>query len=246
MALKSWVRSRPGEDVYLVYLDDSKQEKTKERFAVISAVLVNDLSFHALEQSMGYLYELLDPYVTGKFEELHAADLLAGNPPFEKVGREYVLALFDEGIHLLETLEIPVIYGAVDLNKLHASDYASANATDMAFRICIKLVEGWFRENRPVNLGLLIADDGDKGVKNAMLNAFHLLRRSVISSPPVRGELAHLHDDMYFGASKFSKGIQLADLCSLIIGRHLAGYSETEDLYEKLNKHITKFIIEPS
>jgi len=60
-----------------------------------------------------------------------------------------------------------------------------------------------------------------------------------------RGILEHLHDDMYFGDSKFSKGIQLADVCALVIGRHLLEYSDTEDLYQKLSKNIVKHACEP-
>ena len=92
---------------------------------------------------------------------------------------------------------------------------------------------------------LLISDDGDPKVKHAMQNTFHVLRKTVMSSPPVYGELPHLHDDMYFGASKFSKGIQLADLCALLISRHLAEYSDTEDLFQKLSKSVVASMVKP-
>ena len=90
-----------------------------------------------------------------------------------------------------------------------------------------------------------MSDNGDKGVKEAMLKSFHLFRNRAISSPLVRGVLEHLHDDMYFGDSKFSKGIQLADICTLIIRRHLAGYEDTEDLYQELSRSIVKHSMEP-
>lgn len=235
-----------GDRVYIAYLDDSRQDKTSARFQVIGAAMVEDMSFHALEQELGYsLYELVEPHVTGKFEEFHAADVLAGNPPFEKITRSHALQIFADGIKTVEDLSIKIVYGAVDLNKLYASNFATTNPIDMAFRICVKQIEAWFREHRPANAALLISDDGDKNVKNSMLNSFHVLRRPVRSSPPVRGELSHLHDDMYFGASKFSKGIQLADLCTLLIGRHLV-YSDTEDLYQELSKSIIASMIEPT
>jgi hypothetical protein len=141
--------------------------------------------------------------------------------------------------------EIPVIYGAVDLTKLYAKLYATANPVDMAFRICVRLVEDWFKENADTDLGLLISDDADRPVKSAMQNAFHLFRNRVMSSPPTRGVLEHLHDDMYFGDSKFSKGIQLADIRTLLIGRHLVGLSDTEDIYQDLSRNIVKSSLEP-
>jgi hypothetical protein len=235
-----------GDYVYLAYVDDSKQDKTRDRFQVISAILINDIGFAALEQELGYyLYELVQPLVGADFEEFHATDLLNGNGVFRDVKREQAIEIFRSGVKTLWTLQIPVIYGAVNLDKLYATDYATANPVDMAFRLCLKLIEAWFQENRPGNMALLISDDGDKGVKNAMQNTFHVLRKPVVSSPPVRGDLPHLHDDMYFGASKFSKGIQLADLCALLIGRHLAGYSDTEDLYRELSEHIVASMVKP-
>lgn len=237
-----------GDRVYLVYADDSKQDKDKtaERFQVISAVLVDADSFVALESELGYyFYELVRSDVAEAFDEFHASDLLSGYGPFEGVPRGRALEIFQTGITTLKTLSIPVIYGAVALNKLYATDYATANPIDIAFRGCLKLIEAWFRENRPCNVGLVIADDGDRSVKNAMQNTFHVLRKPVMGSPPVRGELAHLHDDMYFGASKYSKGIQLADLCALLISRHLANRSDTEDLYQDLSINIAASTLKP-
>lgn len=245
--LTTWIRSKPVEPMYLIYLDDSKQDKSRDKFEVLSAVLVDDQSFPALEAKLGYLHEIIEPHVTDptKFVEIHAADLLAGNSPFEKIQREWALTIFGEALTAIDDLKIPVIYSAVDLNKLYASNYATTNPIDMAFRMGLRQIEEWFGEYHPANFGLLIADDGDGKVKNSMLNAFHLFRRPVVSSPPRRGELSHVHDDMYFGSSKFSRGIQLADLCSLLIGRHLAGYSDTEALYKELSRHIVKSSVKP-
>jgi hypothetical protein len=254
MAAHRSERKRLGEHVHIIYIDDSKQDvKGKGRFQVIAGVIVDDQFFKTIEGYLGYvLYEQVLPHVTAGFDELHASDLLAGNKPFEAVKREQAMAILADAVELVESLPLPVVYGAIDLEKLWSTNYATANEVDMAFRICVKLVEEWFqgREAEPAfqsdaNLGLLISDDSQKAVKNSMQNAFRLLRKRVVSSPPERGILEHLHDDMYFGDSKYSKGIQLADICALLIGRHLAGYSDTEDLYQRLSKHIFKSAVEP-
>ena len=62
----------------------------------------------------------------------------------------------------------------------------------------------------------------------------------------MRGLLAHIHDDMYFGDSAFSVGIQLADMCALLISRHLAGYGDSEELYQRIEKLVFKGIVEPN
>ena len=235
-----------GEYVHIVYLDDSKQEKNKNRFQVIGAVIVKDEIFDDLERHLGYtLHELAEQHVTGGFEEFHASDLLAGNKPFTDVKREQALAILGTAIAAVSDMGIPVIYGAVDLGKLYATNYATANPVDIAFRMCVRIVEEWFLENAHNGLGLLISDDSEKSVKNAMLNAFHLFRNRVRSSPATRGELGHLHDDMYFGDSKYSIGIQLADICTLLIGRHLAGYQDTEDLFQQMSGSVFRGEVAP-
>jgi Protein of unknown function (DUF3800) len=235
-------KKRLGDHLRIVYIDDSKQEN---RYQLLCSIAVDDATFDDLEQHLGFfLYEMIQPDVGQEFE-FHATDALAANPPFDKIKRDKAIDIFETAIMAIEMLRIPVIYAAVDLKKLYATNYATTNPVDMAFRILVKLIEAWFKENEPSRLGLLICDDTDKSVKHAMQNAFHLFRKRTMTIPMYRGELEHLHDDMYFGDSKWSKGIQLADICALIIGRHLLGYSDTEDLYLKLEKHIAKCACEP-
>src|SRR3954447_15127876 len=122
------------------------------------------------------------------------------------------------------------MYGAVDVRKLKRTLYATANPIDIAFRVCAKITEEWFKKNAPEDLGLFISDGStNPHVKNAMQYAFHQDRSKVRSSPLVRGALPHALDDMYFGDSRYSVGIQLADICCLLIRRHIHGYSDTED-----------------
>jgi hypothetical protein len=233
--------------VYIVYLDDSKQEKLATHFQIMGAVIVPDEHFDYLEQHLAYtLHELAEEHVVNEFEEFHASDLLAGNPPFEKIERKQALSILGDAIAAITGLEIPIVYGAVNLSKLHATIYATANPIDIAFRLCVQSVEEWFQQKAHDGLGILISDDSDKHVKHAMQNAFHLFRNRARSSPVVRGVLEHLHDDMYFGDSKYSIGIQLADICTLLIGRHLVGYQDTEDLYQSLSATIFKGDVLPT
>ncbi len=44
-----------------------------------------------------------------------------------------------------------------------------------------------------------------------------------IRPPDYNPRLWYVHDDMYFGSSKDSVGIQLADLCGYFIAKHLEG-----------------------
>ena len=181
--------------------------KNRQPFQVIGAVIVKDETFDALEQHIGYvLHEMVENHVADGFEEFHASDLLAGNKPFQNVGREEALEIFSTVIVALDAMEIPVVFGAVHLGRLYATNYATANPIDVAFRVCVTLIEEWFQSEELSGLGLLISDDSsDQHVKRAMQNAFHLFRNRVRSSPATRGALEHLHDHMYF------RGFQVFD-----------------------------------
>jgi hypothetical protein len=241
-----------GENVHIVYVDDSRQyrnsqAKAASEFQLIGGVIIEDSQFDLLEQELAYyLYELVQPEAGNKFERFHAADLLAGRPPFDKIGRARAIEILATGIGAITRMNIPVIYAAVDTVRIKTANYGSVEPKDMAFRGCLKLIEQWFQESKPDGLGLLVSDNYDsKPLRETFQNSFHMFRNRTMSSPLVRGMLQHLHDDMYFGDSKFSKGIQLADICMLIIGRHLLDYADTEDLYQELNKNIAKFSMEP-
>jgi hypothetical protein len=45
-------------------------------------------------------------------------------------------------------------------------------------------------------------------------------------------------DDIYFGDSKDSLGIQIADMCGFIIRRHLSGKTDSEYLYDQIKDDI--------
>ena len=83
----------------------------------------------------------------------------------------------------------------------------------------------------------------------------------MIASPPLPGFLIHSLDDIYFGSSRESVGIQLADICAWTIRAHLAIKTavgrelnersiqyeqDIERLYSKVEQHIFKRVDTPS
>lgn len=50
---------------------------------------------------------------------------------------------------------------------------------------------------------------------------------------------------MYFGASEYSVGIQLADICALLVSRHLVGYDDTEEYYDQIKHLLFGGTVEP-
>jgi Protein of unknown function (DUF3800) len=134
---------------------------------------------------------------------------------------------------------IPIAYGGIDCHKLRGGLFATAHPLDIAFRVCVQTVEEWFENNAPDQLGLLIADNTKNShVKDTMQAAFRSYRRPLKSALHTRGKLKHLHDDMYFGDSANSVGIQLADICAFLICRHIEGKQDTEQIYKIIEPHI--------
>jgi Protein of unknown function (DUF3800) len=128
---------------------------------------------------------------------------------------------------MIVALEPPIVYGAIDMDKFSKSIWGNAHPLSVGFRMCAEAVEAWLSTHTTEtdDLGILIIDDTDnKDTKNAIRNAFKDCRsrvRSVEWENEARGQLKHLHDDLYFGDSACSCGIQAADICSYLINRHL-------------------------
>jgi len=77
-------------------------------------------------------------------------------------------------------------------------------------------------------------------------HALYSIRKDLLPSPGPGNELLHFHDDMYFGDSRFSIGIQLADLCAYFIARHLEGDLEIQGFYEMVSPHIVFSQVHPN
>lgn len=241
----SRIQIQGGEpQVHIVYIDDSKQDVIRgKKFQIMAAVIIADELFSSIEQELAYyVYERIPEELRDKCE-IHATDILNGNAPFNGIPEPERMELLSQCASVIEGWNIPIVYGSVDLSQLARTDYATANVIDISFRRCAKTIEEWFRLNG--GFGMMVADDTDKQhVKRAMLNVFRQYRQFVRSSPSERGLLVHIHDDMYFGDSKFSVGLQLADVCTLLISRHLVGYEDTEPLYKRIEPLIFKAITE--
>jgi hypothetical protein len=187
---------------------------------------------------------IIDEYVPedmrSKFE-FHASKLWAGEPPFDTLDPAAAHNAVEECARLIHNMEFTYVYAAVDKRKLSQQLYSTASPIDIAFRLCMECVEKWFCECAKDAVGLLIADDpGEKNqpIKNEIKNAFRVHRRKVRSSGHNRGQFAHMMDDMFFGSSADSLGIQLVDVCNFLVNRHLMQRQDTEALYEMIEPRI--------
>jgi hypothetical protein len=223
--------------VYITYMDDSGSTgrnlaDKNSPFQIVGAIIIKDEQFDIAEWLLADIIERTVPEELRSSFEFHASHLWARNKPFESLTPEQAESAIKQSLEIVQGLEIPVVYGAVDKSKLSQQIYSSASPLEMAFRACLEHVEDWMRTSAPNELAILIADESDNKVKHEMKNAFRQYRRKVRSLQHNRGKLGHLVDDMFFGASADSLGIQLADVCNFVIERHLCEKQDTEHLYQ--------------
>ncbi len=232
--------------VYLIFADDagSSGDNLQDKcapFQVVCAIVMDDRSFATSENTMGVFARLGHAYdlqIAPNFE-FHAHQLFRGRGTFAQWPSEQRLTIFRDCMSLLEAFGVPIIYGAVNKAKLRVEAYRSANPLDTSFRLCAQGIEEWFTRHAPHSLGLLILDECDDETKHRLKKSFReLRRRSFVDSKESEPNLSHLIDDIYFGNSADSIGIQLADMCGFLIARHLAGKQDSEHLYRIIASRI--------
>jgi len=257
--------------VHLAYLDDSDTKNKRSRWQVMSAVLIEDRHFKLAEvgctvaqNSLG-----LSPEQLEKFEEFHACELYGGYKAFEGIDQERRFDAMRRLLFVLDLLKLDVVYGAVDLDRLGNELYASADPKDICFRICINGVASstTSKSYREVvtklganiddyttekmapplfdsimkDLTLLIVDECDSKIRNSLQRTYRDMRTKMHGSG-----FSSLHDDMYFGDSRYAFGLQIADACSYFISCHLDGDKEKELFYQLIEPRVTHCEIYPA
>jgi hypothetical protein len=188
--------------------------------------------------------------------EFHAHELFHGTGFFENWEQSKRFHIFEQCMKAVAQLQLPVLYGAVDKEKLAKQIYKSANPLDMSFRLCVEQVQKWLKASNPWEIGLLISDSFDDGKKRNLkqvfreyrkkfaVEALEVMERVHSTGPPgfqTPGQIlpSNLLDDMYFGDSRDSVGIQAADMCAFLIRRHLAGKQDSEWLFRIIEPHVS-------
>jgi hypothetical protein len=228
----------------LSYLDDSAQAE----WQVICAVLIPADQFVVAELMSALTIENLIPEDrVEKFVEFHAAELYFGHGAFEGLDQAHRSAAVANLLQSLSACDARVAYGAVNLKAHRKGQFGSAMPQDVAFRRCVLGVGQWLLDQIGGNAAdegkfsaLFIMDEAansDKPTQAQLQKSYRQMRARYRFSEPDESILP-FHDDMYFGDSRYSLGIQLADLCGYFIARHLAGEAESEGFYRTIERYI--------
>ncbi len=223
--------------MYIAYLDESTPQESK--YHVVGGLLLHDGVFDDLEWCLSAVIESCVPEGMRKTFEFHASELHNRRGLFKDMTQPQVKDILESCVGMIANLAPPIFYAAIDNDKHKLSMFGNAPPVTVGFRDCLDGLEIWFERNASKELGMVVFDNIDsKDVRMQVLTAYREYRARVTSAGGSRGKLKHLHDDLYFGDSAYSYGIQAADVCAYLINRHLNGRENTEYLYEELEPAI--------
>lgn len=226
--------------MFVAYGDDSGTDRSSP-FQIFAAVMMRaEYSFSYLEAQHALAIEQFIPEERReRFHEFHAQELFRGTGVFEDIKEDKRHGMLRELLIALAMAECDVFYGAVRKQDLHNTVCGSASPLDVAFRLCLRSIESWMQETAAGDLCILISDDmGDRAEKAQLKRSFRAMRTK--HKLMEFGALAHFHDDIYFGDSKESVGIQLADTCAFFIGRQLRGEPDPKGFYSEFDGRIRR------
>jgi hypothetical protein len=213
----------------------------------MTAIILEDETFASLEFIHGAAVEaIVPPERLDKFEEFHAWELYGGYGVFDGVEQVKRFFLIESLLKIISEFKVSIVYGAVHKAKMEELIYGSADPVDICFRVCVKGVQDWIRQLADLDIALLIVDDWEqKDIKRTIRKSFRQMRKHSRAPQYEKKQAWLLHDDMYFGDSKDSIGLQLADLCGYIIGKHLKGDVAAGAFYEIIKGNIFYSQVEP-
>jgi hypothetical protein len=230
--------------VHLAFLDETGTDGHSP-IVMFGAVVITPGAFGWVERLHSIAIEQLFPVeeIETKFQEFHASELFLGRGAFEGIEQKKRFDAISLLLMAMERQKLPYIYAAVDRKEFAKSPAGTARPLDFAFRICALGVEDWARNQHPQRPGAIQVDYNDQylfilddttnaEVKKQLRTSYRLLRAPRPYTSPKDNRLWHAHDEMYFGDSRDSIGIQLADICNYFMLQHLVKREGCKEFYE--------------
>lgn len=237
--------------MFIGYIDDSGSTgmnlaDPESQYQVIGGPVVRGYDNQALETIL--TDELSSKISDQAWEdfEFHASDMFYARGEFKELGIEKCHDLLQESLQWIETFGCPILCGAINKWALRDQVYQSARPLDMAFRLYLKEVNTWITKGEGSGDILLISDSFQSkkqgGFQKQITETFYSLRKN----PSTSGQYQHLFSDIYFGDSKRSFGIQMADVCCYFVARHLSNHADSEPFYKIIENLVQPFEVFPN
>jgi hypothetical protein len=200
---------------------------------VVAAIVVNpDEQWNNMERAMRELVLKYVPEQLREGYEFHAYKI------FRQLHKGNNRQLLTELLHIPEKCKIPIFKSVVSRTTMREwyPNYSAKELLEItetiAFLMCAKKVEFFFSAFRPEEKILWIADRVNiaDGIKK------HIKR---LQDAPAVGtllevKLNHIIDTIYFGDSRDSLALQLADAVNFVIRGHFTGKKGIDQFYKLL------------
>lgn len=235
------------ETVRLVYFDESgsSNDHIQEPVVTVAAVVVHgDLQTLPIEKDAHQVIETLVPENLKRGFEFHAKELFSGSTRtkgWPKSGRHAALTAFMGLIakHNLPVLNVSVHKAGLWKNtpnpEAFEPDHKRHYPQQVAFSMCAEQVDRWFRAYAPFERGFCIADE--TSARDALRGSFTVYRMGYEAlGRTFRTD--HLIDMIYFGDSRQSIFLQLADSCAFFIKRMAMNRADAQPFYEVIASQV--------
>jgi hypothetical protein len=229
--------------MYLIYLDEAGNsgenlDDPLQPFHVMAGVIIRDSNWLTLEKHYdGFCGKACAKYPPRppRFE-LHAGEIFQGAGVFDTWSPADRAELLTDSLNTFTSHDLPIIYGAIDKQKLKAQ-YADPFAPHgLAFMLCAERIERWFKAHAPNEIGMLICDETK--VKSEFKKSLKQYQKFGIPLGVKNEKLEHIVDTIHFADSHESYGIQLADAANYFIKRQCQKKANSTAYYDLIKGKI--------
>jgi hypothetical protein len=249
--------------VRLVYFDEagSSQDEAQEPIITVASVILHgDLETGPVEHDAEAIIATVPEHLRTDFE-FHAKDLFSGCNKFKGWRRSERYAALSAFMELIPKYALPVhAIGIVkkgfwrEARHLDILGFTRKSQPhflhESAFLNCAMAVETWFKHHAKSERGICFADDTkarDKiksNFRDFRGNSPFLFTGNSSSDGVLLTDFTdsvkfdHLVDMIYFGDSKESIFLQLADCCAFFIKRMMMGRADAKPFYNIIERQV--------
>jgi hypothetical protein len=222
----------PVNPVRIVYFDEAGTGS--EAILTVASVIVHaDKQMPIINADVRELRERLDARKRRAFE--FKADKMFAH--YRKFGKDSLYGdLMREFLRVMKNNEIVIVPFAVNRAGFNANNVGSLSDLDFAFASCAIDTSSWLKDNASNEGALFIADPSR--IDATMYTVIKDLRDGIpnIDIPPVDS----IVDTIFFGASKRSTGIQMADYANFFLKMHCLKDSRAEPFFQIIESLFTQ------
>jgi hypothetical protein len=214
-------------------------DETQEPILVVAATLIDpDLQWNPIKSKVDSILANHVPAGQRAEFEFKAARLYA------QLSKNKNEALLREFLGIIPTFQLPIFWGAINRKGMrdnYATMKLSCSTDDMqnaGFIIAAIMAEAFIGQWFPDERVLWIADETRARIPMRM-SLREYQKRALIPDEQTT-KFDHIIDTVFYGSSRESTGIQLADACNFFIKRHHMGDRSAERFFKIIYPYMAR------